>query len=174
MSKLLEGGALMNRFSDIVMRTAEVIAITMMILLALSLFVGVLSRYIFNISIPELEALRNLSIFWLVFMGSALAIKEKAHLKIDIFDDYLGKKGVSIKNRIVYIIVLIAIIILIVIGIEAWRVGLDRRELVSIRFLDSQPNLIYYYSSILIGSLFMLFFHLTHFKETFLKSRGEN
>jgi len=162
----------MKKLSDILIKTAQIISISMMIILTLSLFIGVIARYVFNISIPELQVIRNFSIFWLVFTGSALAIKEKAHLEIDIFSDYMSKKAIILKNRIVYILVLAAIIILIVIGIEAWQVGLSRRELVSVRFLESQPNLIYYYSSILIGSIFMLFFHLQLFKETFFKKRS--
>lgn len=166
-------GDILRKITGFVTKITEYLGVIMIVLLTLSLFGGVLARYIFSVSIPELQVLTNFSVFWLVFLGSALAIKENVHLEIDIFNDYLSNKAIQIKNRIVYILVLAAIIILIIVGIEAWQVGLTRRELITIRFLDSQPNLLYYYSSILAGSVLMLFFHLRSFRETFLKKEGE-
>lgn len=109
----------------------------------------------------------------MVFLGSAVAVKEKAHLDIDIFSEYMSEKVARVKDQIVYLLILIAIIILVIVGIESWSVGMTRRELTTIRFLDSSPSLLYYYSSILIGSILMLYFHLRFFKDRFLK-RGRD
>lgn len=154
-----------SRLNSVITKIAGAISILMLIFLALALFTGVVTRYVFSYSIPELEVLRKFSIMWLVFMGSAVAVKEKLHLKIDIFTDYLSDNMIKIKNIIVYMLVLFSIIILVFVGVAAFEAGLNRTELVSIRFLSSPPSLIYYYSAFLVGSCFMLYFHLMHAKE---------
>ncbi|GAE31817.1 TRAP transporter small permease [Alkalihalobacillus hemicellulosilyticus] len=157
----------MKKLSSIITKAAGAISIVMLITLTLSLFTGVLARYVFSYSIPEIEVVRKFSIMWLVFMGSALAVKEKLHLEIDILSDYMSENKIRIKNIIVYVLTLIGIVILILVGIAAFRSGLMRTELVSIRFLSSPPSLIYYYSAFLVGSIFMLYFHLANLKDLF-------
>ncbi|MCK0470137.1 TRAP transporter small permease [Halalkalibacter sp. APA_J-10(15)] len=157
----------MKKLSSIITKVAGAISIVMLITLALSLFTGVIARYVFSYSIPEIEVVRKFSVMWLVFMGSALAVKEKLHLEIDILSDYMSENKIRIKNIIVYVLTLIGIVILILVGIAAFRSGLMRTELVSIRFLSSPPSLIYYYSAFLVGSIFMLYFHLANLKDLF-------
>lgn len=153
-----------------IVKVANAISITMLILLSITLFVGVLSRYVFSYSIPELEVIRKFSLMWLVFVGSALAVKEKVHLEIDIFSEYLSEKMVKVKDIIVYILSFFGMSILITIGFTAFQAGLDRTELVPIRFLSEQPSLIYYYSAFLIGSILMLYFHLCKSQELFTRN----
>ncbi|MCE9663521.1 TRAP transporter small permease [Halomonas sp. M5N1S17] len=145
----------------------------MLVLISITLFAGVLTRYVFSYSVPELEVLRKFSLLWLVFLGSALAVKEKAHLEIDIFSEYLSETGLKVKNIIVYLLSLFGMIILLFIGIAAYRAGLMRTELVPIRFLPSQPSLIYYYSAFLVGSVFMIYFHLLNAKYLFTRKNEE-
>ncbi|MDT8858913.1 TRAP transporter small permease subunit [Alkalihalobacillus sp. MEB130] len=164
---------MVRKVHSAITKIAESISIVTLILLAVALFAGVIARYVFSYSIPEIEVIRKFSIMWLVFMGSAIALKEKVHLEIDIFSDYLSKNAIKIKNMIVYILVLFSLIILVFVGIAAFESGLNRRELVSIRFLTSPPSLIYYYSAFLVGVLFMLYFHLASAKELFMKERKE-
>ncbi|RSL30093.1 TRAP transporter small permease [Salibacterium salarium] len=143
-----------------------------LIMLSITLFTGVVSRYIFQSSIPETEIFQKLSISWLVFMGSAIAVKENEHLQIDIFSEYLPSKLRLLKNIVVYILSLFAICILIAVGWKALEAGLNRTELVEIRFLSSQPTLTYYFSSIFGGSFLMLVFHLLNVKKFFIH-KGE-
>lgn len=154
-------------------KMVSAVSIFMLALLSITLFTGVITRYVFSYSIPELEVLRKFSLLWLVFLGSALAVKEKAHLEIDIFSDYLGETGRKVKSIIVYLLSLFGMIILLFIGIAAFQSGLMRTELVSIRFLPSQPSLIYYYSAFLVGSIFMIYFHLINARYLFTKKNEE-
>ncbi|MFD1415798.1 TRAP transporter small permease [Oceanobacillus jeddahense] len=146
-------------------KVADVFSVLMMILLAVTLFIGVLTRYVFSFSIPELEVVRNFCLIWMVFIGSALAVKEKLHLDIDIFSDYLSERLNSWRIRIVYLLTFFGIGILIFIGVAAFESGLNRMELVPIRFLSEQPSLVYYYSSFLVGSVLMLLFHLLNIRD---------
>ncbi|WP_208587713.1 TRAP transporter small permease [Gracilibacillus suaedae] len=160
----------LKRIAAYIVKVAHAISIVMMILLSVTLFVGVLSRYIFSYSIPELEVIRKFSLMWLVFIGSALAVKEKMHLEIDILSDYISKKINRIRLMVVFALSLFGIGILIFIGIAAFEAGLNRTELVPIRGLSSQPTLIYYYSAFLVGSLLMLYFHLMNSRELFTRN----
>lgn len=159
----------MKKISEVVSKLATGISILMLITLTLALFTGVVARYVFSISIPEIEVFRKFSIMWLVFMGSSLALKEKLHLEIDILSDYMSENKVRIKNKIVYVLVLFALIVMIFIGIAAFNSGLNRTELVSVRFLSSSPSLIYYYSAFIVGTIFMFYFHLEQFKRVFFR-----
>lgn len=142
----------------------EVISVVTLVILALALFVGVVARYVFETSIPEIDVIRKFCIMWMVFTGSALAVKEKTHLEIDIFTEYLSKKMNLIKSIIVYVLTLIGIVLLIIVGYEALKAGATRKELISIRFLSEQPSLTYYYSAFLVGSIIMLYYHLVNLK----------
>lgn len=164
---------LFSKVNAVIKTIAEYISMIALILLTLALFTGVMSRYVFSVSIPEIEVIRKFAIMWLVFMGAAIAVKENLHLEIDIFTEYLSETNVKIKSIVVHLLTLIAIIILILVGIAAFKAGVNRTELVSIRFLSSPPTLIYYYSAFLVGSIFMLYFHLVQIAEVFGKKQGE-
>lgn len=159
---------LINRIQNII----ESFNALLLLLLSLTLFISVVARYIFGFPIPEITIIQKFSVAWLVFMGSSIAIKEKQHLEIDIFSEYLSPKHVKVKNIIVYILTLIAIVFLLFVGISAWKAGFKRTELIPVRFLSTRFSLGYYYSSILIGSFFMFVFHLMNSKELFL-SKGQ-
>lgn len=158
-----------EKVSSVLLRSVSLIGMFMLVLISVTLFTGVVTRYVFSYSIPELEVLRKFSLLWLVFLGSAIAVKEKAHLEIDILSDYLSERGTKIRDIIVYFLTLVGIVILVFIGVAAFKSGLVRSELVSIRFLSSQPSLIYYYSAFLVGSILMVYFHLLNARGLFFK-----
>ncbi|MFB9865758.1 TRAP transporter small permease [Vreelandella sulfidaeris] len=158
-----------EKFNSVLLKSVSLIGMFMLVLISVTLFTGVVTRYVFSYSIPELEVLRKFSLLWLVFLGSAIAVKEKAHLEIDILSDYLSERGAKIRDIIVYLLTLVGIVILVFIGVAAFKSGLNRSELVSIRFLTTQPSLIYYYSAFLVGSIFMVYFHLLNAKGLFFK-----
>ncbi|TSB47304.1 TRAP transporter small permease [Alkalicoccobacillus porphyridii] len=160
---------LIKRFNKHFVNIAEVIGVLSIIALALALFSGVIARYVFSISIPEIEVVRKLCVTWLVFIGSALAIKDKQHLEVDIFSEYMSKASARIKDIVVWALTLFAVVILLFIGIAAFQAGLDRRELVPISFLSFRPSLTYYYAALLFGAIFMLYFHLLNAKKVFSK-----
>ncbi|WP_153722979.1 TRAP transporter small permease [Sporosarcina cascadiensis] len=164
---------MLKKINTIMVNIAQTISIIAIFLLALSLFTGVLARYVFLVSIPEIEPIRKFCIMWLVFMGSALAIKDKEHLEIDIFTEYLSDRVAKVRDIIVYVLTFAAVIILLFIGIAAFKAGLTRKELVPIRFLSERPSLTYYYSAFLVGTIFMVYFQVLNLKQFFRKGTKE-
>lgn len=158
---------MLKKINKFITTITESISVITLAVLALALFVGVVARYVFHTSIPEIDVIRKFCIMWLVFTGSALAVKEKTHLEIDIFTEYLNKRMRIIKSIIVYVLTLTGIVLLIIVGYEALKAGANRKELISIRFLTSQPTLTYYYSAFFVGSIMMLYYHVLNIKDVF-------
>lgn len=131
----------------------------LLILLSLTLFFQVLMRYVFRISVPQLLISLRFSTAWIVFLGSAIAIKEGKHLQVDILSDILPKRFIKIRDLIVNIIVLLVLFTLIPIGVYAWQNGFARTELITRRISYG-----YYYSSLLVGLVFMIYFQLIRLK----------
>jgi len=163
-----------NKILNGLSKATTIISVLMMVLLSVTLFTGVITRYVFSFSVPELELFRDFALIWLVLLGSAIAVRDKQHLDIDIFSEYLSERLNNIRLMIVYVLTLLGIVILLFIGFAAFKAGLNRLELVPIRFLSSQPSLIYYYSAFLIGSLMMLIFHLENMKDFFPKINNKD
>lgn len=137
----------------------------LLFLLSITLFFAVLARYVFQIPIPESTIIQKFSVSWMVFLGSAIAIKEKQHLEIDIFTEYLSPKLLQVKEICAYILTFVAINILVFVGFNSFMAGLIRTELIPIRFITKRISLIYFNSSIIVGSIFMLVFHLYNLKD---------
>ena len=163
-----------NKVFNGLSKATTILSVLMMVLLSIVLFIGVITRYVFSFSVPELEVFRNFALIWLVLLGSAIAVREKQHLDIDIFSEFLSERLNNIRLKIVYALTLFGIVILIFIGYAAFEAGLNRLELVPIRFLSSPPTMIYIYSAFLIGSLMMLIFHLENIKELFPKNKNKD
>ena len=141
----------------------------LLIIISLSIFISVLTRYIFKIAVPEIIIIQKFSISWLVFLGASLAIKERSHLTIDIFSDFLSDKNKCFKQIIVDIILFISIIVFFMAGREAFLTGFTRRELIPIRFIDHYINLTYYNSSFYIAGIFMIIFQIINIKNSILE-----
>ena len=163
----------MKKIHSFITSLIDWLAMINIVILAVALFVGVLARYVFSYSIPEIEVVRKFAIMWLVFLGSAIAVREDLHLKIDILTEYLSERGKRIKTVVVYFLNTVGIIILILVGNAALKASLNRREMVFIRFLSSPPSLAYYYSAFLVGSVFMLYYHLLNAKDLATNLRKE-
>src|SRR5699024_5902583 len=144
-----------NKILNGLSKATTIISVLMMVLLSVTLFT-------------------DFALIWFVLVGSAIAVRDKQHLDIDIFSEYLSERLNNIRLMIVYVLTLLGIVILLFIGFAAFKAGLNRLELVPIRFLSSQPSLIYYYSAFLIGSLMMLIFHLENMKDFFPKINNKD
>lgn len=140
-----------------------------LILLSMTIFLSVIARYAFQYSIPEFTILQKFAIVWLVFLGAAVALREDEHLKIDIFSDYLPERFVKLKSILIDIILLFTIIFLIFVGIQSFKVGFTRRELIPIRFISNRISLAYYNSAFLVGVILMFIFHLRNLKDKYFK-----
>ena len=140
----------------------------LLIILSLSVFISVLTRYIFKIAIPELIIIQKFSLSWLVFLGAAEAVKESQHLSIDMFSKFLSVKNRYIKQIIIDIFLFIAIIIFFMAGGEAFLISFRRKELIPIRFIKHYVNLTYFNMPFFIAGILMIFFQISNFRKSIL------
>ncbi len=74
--------------------------------LAIGIILTVLLRYLFGLSFSSVEELLTIAFAAIIFLGSALCIREKHHIGISIFKDSLSEK----KRKIVDILIMVIII----------------------------------------------------------------
>lgn len=131
-----------------------------LLLLTLTIFITVLLRYIFKVAVPEVTIIQRFAVAWLVFLGSAMAVWDDQHLKIDMFGSLLSERLQRRRQLLIDLLVFGALILLTLVGRKAFLVGLERTELIEIRLLDHRISLAYFNSAFLVGAALMLLFHI--------------
>ncbi|WP_422446721.1 TRAP transporter small permease [Thermoanaerobacterium sp. DL9XJH110] len=79
----------------------------------------VIFRYVLKQPLPWSEELARFLFVWVVFLGSAVAVKEKAHVGLEYFVDKLGMSQKKLVYGIAYIL---CIGMSIVIFINGWNI----------------------------------------------------
>lgn len=79
------------RFLDRHIEEIIIVAITTIMLFAL--FFQVIARFFLNAPLAWTEELAINLMPWLCYFGSSLAVREKAHLKVEIITNFLSEKG---------------------------------------------------------------------------------
>ncbi|MGM0602046.1 MAG: TRAP transporter small permease [Bacillota bacterium] len=85
----------MNKIID---KTLDYLAIISLIIITIVTFAQVVSRYVFNFPIPWAMDIIRLSFVYLIFLGTAIGVREEGHLNIDVLINLLpiNKKIVNI------------------------------------------------------------------------------
>ena len=107
MKKKLE---ILNKIED---NTASIL----LIITSLLVFVQVILRKGFNYSISWSEEMSRMMIAWFIFIGSSMAVKEKAHVSMDVLAELLKGRVKIIIEIVVNIINIIFCIMIINAGI---------------------------------------------------------
>lgn len=75
-------------------------------------FLNVLSRYIFKISLPWSEELARFMFVWLTFVGAVIANANFEHMRLDFVVEKFPKKIGKIVESLSYILVIVLLIVL--------------------------------------------------------------
>ncbi|MDB5055341.1 MAG: dicarboxylate transporter, DctM subunit [Bacilli bacterium] len=81
----------MELLKTLLYRFTRIITIALIFLMVLVIFLQVISRYVFNHSLPWSEELARYLFIWLALLGAALGIYKRTHPNIDIIVNYLSK-----------------------------------------------------------------------------------
>ena len=141
-------------------------------LLSFTIFVAVVARYVFEFPLPEVNIVQNFSLVWLIMLGSGLALKNKEHLDIDILGTYLSERGNAIRAFLIDVIVMLAVILLLAVGYQAFIAGFSRTELTPIRFLDHRITMVYFNSAFFFGAITMCVYQTLNVIKTFKKIKS--
>ncbi len=75
----------------ILSRLVELLVFAVFLVMVLVVFGQVVLRYLFDVSIPWGAELSQYGMVWLCFLGAALAVKERDHMRVDYFINLLPR-----------------------------------------------------------------------------------
>jgi TRAP-type transport system small permease protein len=78
----------------------------------------VVDRYGPSVAFNAWDQIAQLALVWVTFIGVALAIRDRANIRVDLIDGWLGGRLVAVRDRLAD---LLAIGLLVVIQAEIWR-----------------------------------------------------
>ena len=120
----------------------------------------VVLRYVFKHSLIFTEELSRYLMVWIVFLGSALAIRDKAHIRINILTKRLNPAQRKVADLLAYGLVLF---FLLVVAIEGFRILPSQLQQMCTTF---DLSLFYFYLAIPAGCLLMMIYLLPVIRET--------
>jgi len=82
------------------------------------IFAQVIVRYVFHSGYPWMEESARFMIIWMSFLGSAVAIRYRRHMFIDIFETMLPQKGRMVLNVLFDLLMITFFIIMVVLGYQ--------------------------------------------------------
>ena len=80
-------------------------------------FVAVISRYVFNDSLTWSEELTRYIFMWVVFLGTAIGVRTRAHIAVDVF---LSKQGPGGERLLTWLEWASTLAFAALIGIPGW------------------------------------------------------
>jgi len=117
-------------------------------------FVAVVCRYVFNNSLTWSEELTRYMFIWIVFLGAAIGVRQRAHIAIDLFAGRIGPAG----ERLLDVVERVATIAFaLLVGIPGWtfvRIGMSNLS----PALEIPMGLVY--AATVVGSALMILYVL--------------
>lgn len=92
LSDLVKGGKGLKKLSDLLSKIISGFLFFFISVLVAITFLQVLSRFVFHIPIVWSEEVVRMSFIWIIFLGSAIAVKEGIHLTLDMIVSSFGEK----------------------------------------------------------------------------------
>lgn len=123
----------------------------------------VVLRYVFKHSLIFTEELSRYLMVWIVFLGSALAVRDKAHIRINILTKRLNPAQRKVADLLAYVLVLF---FLLVVAVEGFRILPSQLQQMCTTF---DLSLFYFYLAIPAGCLLMMIYLLPVIRETLTK-----
>jgi C4-dicarboxylate transporter DctQ subunit len=112
------------RLADWMARGARVIALAGMVIMTPVVFVNVVLRYLFGYSVAWSSEVARYSFVWITFMGTAVALWEGSHAKIDYFVERFPPRLRRIIMVIANLVIALLCLLLIIAGtkqvIDIW------------------------------------------------------
>lgn len=91
----------------------EYIAVTLLIFTSFLVFSKVVLRFGFNTSLYWDDEVARYLIIWFIFIGSSIAVREKAHATVDLLVNFLSERWKLIMGIFTYLICIVFCILLI-------------------------------------------------------------
>lgn len=142
----------MKKLDKVLNYIEEYSASSLLIFTSLLVFVQAFLRYAFNYSLHWSEETARHLIVWFIFIGSSIAVREKAHVTIDVIIGRLPNKMRKVVEIIASIISIVFTILIILAGIAMVNNAIKFNARSSV----TGSSLIYAYLAIPVGAGLML------------------
>ncbi|HKL09823.1 MAG TPA: TRAP transporter small permease [Clostridia bacterium] len=141
-----------KKLFDKIEKSIMIILSIMLFVMVGAIFTQVIMRYVFNNANAWSEELAKYTFVWLTMLGSAVAVRKCAHMKVDYFINMMPKKLVKVLNVITNALLILFFLVVI-------KYGFD---LVGITFKQKSAGMgmpmAYPYLALPIGGILMLMF----------------
>lgn len=128
----------------------------------------IIMRFIFNDPLTWSEEIARLSLFWMAFLGSVIAVREKSHICVDLIVHKLpGKVGKHLA-LLTNIMIIGFLVVLFVCGINYVKMNFATRSLVT----GIRKGLVY--TVIPISAAWMVLYEVKNTVEMFTRKEGTN
>jgi len=107
-----------NGLSNVLGKIIEALLFIFLLLMLLTCFFQILSRFVFKIPTVWTEEIVRICFVWITFLGAAIAVKEGTYLFIDIISSSLRVKSKKILNILNYLLILLISSIFLISSIE--------------------------------------------------------
>jgi TRAP-type C4-dicarboxylate transport system permease small subunit len=88
-------------------------------------FVAVVLRYVFNNSLTWSEELTRYMFIWIVFLGAAVSVRQRANIAIDVFGGRIGPLGGQLLNLIERVATVAFALLVVIPGWTFVRIGMS-------------------------------------------------
>lgn len=145
----------MQKVDNILGKLLQLITTVSLSITVLITLLQVVFRYVFKSPLSWSQEVLMISFVYSILFGAALAVKNKEHLTVDLFENLSVIKE-KILVTVEFIITGTVILILLYFGWELVRANLNSGQIVGILPLKKA----YVYLAIPLSALFMLYFHI--------------
>jgi TRAP-type C4-dicarboxylate transport system permease small subunit len=123
----------------------------------------VMLRYVFSHSLIFTEEFSRYLMVWIVFLGSALAIRDGSHIQIGILTNRLSPRLQQLAKLAAYCLTLIFLAVMAIEGLKILPRQLHQM------CITIDISLFYFYLAIPVGSILMIIFLLSSIIDDFSK-----
>ena len=103
----------MKRICDILNRLPIALGMFLLLCIVTLTSINVVARYIFNYGLVWSDELVRYSLLWITFIGSAVLVRYKQHLAIDIFEKTMPHRVRAVAYYFTHVIILCVAVIFI-------------------------------------------------------------
>lgn len=160
----------MGRIYEKLNKVEEYIASSLLIITSLLVFVQVILRYFAGYSISWSEEIALMMIVWFIFLGSSIAVREKAHVNMDAIPNILPPKAKLIME---VVSVVISIIFCAVIAVAGVNMAIGAHDIGSTSTSLKIP-LYVPYASVPVGLFLMTVRYLVQLKDLIMEMTGKH
>lgn len=119
--------------------------------LIVSLFAQVVSRYLFNFPIMWTDEIGRYTYIWIVYLGSAVAFKNRGHLIVDVFTQKMPYRIQYYLNLFFHIVIILFLFLVFSFGLQYTKNNMGNPA-----YSTSIISLGIAYASVPVGALLMI------------------